>query len=45
MMKRNNYGERSRLAKERRLKVPTGEQDGQNEAAAIAKSKHSDTTI
>jgi hypothetical protein len=45
MMKRNNYGERSRLVKERRQKVLTGEQDVGNEAVAIAKSKHSDTAI
>ena len=40
MMKRNNYEERSRPAKGRRVKVLMEEHDVGNEAAAIARSKH-----
>jgi hypothetical protein len=46
MMKRSNYGERSRLAKGRRVvRVLMAERDEANVAAATAKSKQLDDKI
>ena len=46
MMKRSNYGERSRPAKGRRVvKVQMVEEDVGNEAVAIAKSKQLNSKI